>query len=75
MDKATQLRYPKWQQALQQAILELDPDKLQERVVEAERVILDRVLELQQSKNGVDERIAIDDGLSLLRTLKRSRLG
>jgi hypothetical protein len=75
MGKATQLRYPKWQQALQQAILELDPDKLQERVVEAERVILDRVLEIQQAENGVDERIAIDDGLSLLRTLKRSRRG
>lgn len=75
MDNATGLPYPEWQQPLQEAILEFDRDKLDEKVLKAEALIVERLRQLQESKNGLKERGAINDGLSTLRTIKREKLG
>jgi hypothetical protein len=74
MDDTVELPYPEWQLPLQEAILEFDPNKLAEKAQKAVGVILERLLELQQSNNGHNERAAILDGLSILRTIKCDRL-
>ena len=74
MDGTTGLPYPEWQRALQEAMLEFDGNKLTERVLNAEALIVERLRQLQESKDGRNEREAIDDGLFILRTLKREKL-
>lgn len=67
-----ELRYPEWQKPLQAALLELDREKLQERIAEAEEALHQRQQVLMEdSANHGAERAAITDGLSSLRSLKR----
>ena len=67
--------YPEWQKEFQAAILELNREKLADRVVMAERAISKRLQALLQSSDSAGERQAIEDALSSLRLLKRAELG
>jgi hypothetical protein len=67
--------YPEWQKEFQAAILELNREKLADRVVMAERAISKRLQALSQSSDSAGERQAIEDALSSLRLLKRNELG
>ena len=75
MNAAPELPYPQWQVPLQEVILEFDPEKLTEKVLQAEDVIFERLRELRPSNNGHHERDAISYGLILLKMIKRDRLG
>jgi predicted DNA-binding protein (UPF0278 family) len=66
--------YPEWQNEFQAAILELDREKLEERVMAAETAIFKRLQAIAQSSDDSSEREAIEDALSSLRTLKREEL-
>src|SRR5262245_2559700 len=67
--------YPDWQQDYQAALLELDPQKLLERVAEVEAVIFKRLQAISHNPDHVAERQAIDDALASLRVLKTENLG
>jgi hypothetical protein len=69
------LRYPHWQVSYRNALVELDHDKLMERVSQAESAILDRLQTLPPSGESLMERQAIADALANLRCLKRETLG
>jgi hypothetical protein len=73
MDGA-KLQYPEWQGPLQEVVLEFDPEKLSDKALKVEALILERLRQLQQSDNGHHEREAIDYGLSILRTVRLGRL-
>jgi hypothetical protein len=75
MDDTFELPYPEWQSPLLEVILEFDPEKLAEKARKVTGLILERLLELQQSNCGHEERAAILDGLSILKTIKCDRLG
>lgn len=64
MDDTTGLPYPEWQRALQEAMLESDRNKLAERVLNAEALIVERLRQLQESKNGLKEKEAIINGVT-----------
>jgi hypothetical protein len=74
-DSRTRLRYPEWQQEYQVALLELEHEKLLERVAAAETAIFQRLQALSQSPDDQAERQAIEDALAGLRVLKREKLG
>jgi len=67
--------YPDWQQEYQAALLELDPQKLSERIADAETAIFKRQQAISQSPNHVAERQAIEDALASLRVLTTDNLG
>jgi len=67
------LEYPKWQTAVQEAVLEFEIDSLQQRIAAAEAAIDDRLQELSVSSDSHAERQAIRDALNLLRVLKERR--
>jgi len=69
------LPYPRWQACYRDALVELDQDKLIERVREAERAIGDRLEVLPSSCETLMEMQAIRDALANLRCLKRETLG
>lgn len=69
------LEYPDWQRPVQEALLELDRDKLKARVAEAEAVIFNRLQAISQGPDHKAERQAIEYALSSLRILKRETLG
>ena len=62
----TTLKYP-WQQTLLDAYVEFRPKYLLEKIEVAERVIVERLRDLQQPD--VDERSALHDALHALRAL------
>ncbi len=69
-----ELCYPEWQKIYHDALLELNAQKLVQRVNEAERAILSR---LQEMRIGPDSRVeaqAIEDALNGLRVLKNERV-
>jgi hypothetical protein len=63
-----------WQEYYQAALLELDPEKLPQRVEAAETTIFKRLQDLAYSSNGHAERQAIEDALASLRVLKKEEL-
>jgi hypothetical protein len=69
-----ELKYPAWQVPLQDVILEFNLERLPGRIQQVETLIFERLQELQLSNDGAGERQAINDGLDLLRTIKRERL-
>ena len=69
------LPYPRWQASYRDALVELDHDKLMERVNQAESAIFDRLQTLPPSSESLMERQAITDALANLRCLKRETLG
>lgn len=65
-----ELRYPEWQETYHDALLELNPQKLVQRVNEAERAILSRLQEIRIGSDSRMEAQAIEDALNGLRVLK-----
>lgn len=75
MNRTLELPYPTWQGPLKEVVVESDREKQFEKALEVESLILQRLRQLKESSNSHSERRAIDDGLSLLRTIKWERLG
>ena len=67
-----QLLYPQWQEAYRLALLELDGEKLKQRVAAAEALIFARRRAIEGDADHRDERYAIQDALSGLKVLKRA---
>lgn len=67
-----ELKFPEWQRALQEAVLECDDERLSCKIQDAERLISLRFLQLQRQQDCLEERQALTDALYLLRLLKRS---
>ena len=65
-----ELRYPEWQKPYHEALLEPNPQKLVQRVNEAEKAILSRLQEMRIGSDSHMEAQAIEDALSGLRVLK-----
>ena len=70
-----ELKFPEWQGPLQDLILEFDRDRMLEKTQEVEALILERLRQLSVSSEGRVELDALVDALSMLRILKRGRLG
>ena len=69
------LKYPKWQEPLAAVILEFDVQRLCAKAQTAEEAITKRLKELGLDEDQQQERLALFDGLSIIRRLKRDRLG
>ncbi len=69
------LKYPEWQAPLQELMLELDPEKLCEKIQKVETLIFERLQQIRQGNDGRSEQEAIDGALSILRVIKRDKLG
>jgi hypothetical protein len=65
--------YP-WQHDYQAALLELDPEKLAQRVEAAETAIFKRLQTISQGPDSNAERQAIEDAVASLRVLKQEKL-
>jgi hypothetical protein len=70
-----QLKYPEWQIPLEEAMVEPDLAKLRVKVYTVEALIFERLTQLEPTKDGIAEREAINNGLNVLRIVKRERLG
>ena len=68
------IEYPGWQKPLQEALVEVDKDKLKSRVDAAETAIFNRLQVISRSSDHAAERQAIADALALIRVLKRDAL-
>ena len=66
--------YPQWQKVCQEALTELDPERLKERIAAAEAAVVARMQELANQTDGQAERQALLDVTSSLRFLKRDTL-
>ena len=55
--------YPEWQNEYRAALLELDREKLRERIATAEAVIFKRLQAISHDRNPTAERQAIEDAL------------
>jgi hypothetical protein len=75
----SELKYPKWQEPYQQAILEHDPAKLRQKIHDAEAAIYGRLQQLTdgdaRAHGAEEERLAINDAIAGLRVLQREMLG
>ena len=69
-DSSSKILYPDWQRDYQAALLELDPQKLSERIANAESAIFKRLQAISQIQDHMAERHAIQDALAGLRVLK-----
>ena len=67
------LKYPQWQAPLAAAILEFDVQQFPVKLQNAEDAISKRVQEIAFEKHNQHELQALDDGLSLIRNIKRAR--
>jgi len=70
-----EILYPAWQHEYQEALVEVDSDKLKGRVEAAEAAIYRRLQHLSQNSDDFAERQVIEDALHALRVLKRDELG
>jgi hypothetical protein len=68
------LQYPDWQSPVQEALIELDKDKLKALVAEAEAAIFYRLQAISQDTDHTAERQAIQDAVATLRVVKREGL-
>jgi hypothetical protein len=66
--------YPEWQNEYRAALLELDRQKLSERVTAAEAAIYKRLQTISQNSDHQAERQAIQDAMAALRLLMKERL-
>jgi len=71
-----EMKYPQWQSALQEAILESNPERLRAKVQKVEAEIFERLQDLSCYRNRQErqEREALSDALITLCTLKREKL-
>jgi hypothetical protein len=63
-----------WKSVLQEALIEINPDKLREKVAEAEVAIFQRLQALGQSPDSAEERHTLQDASNALLALKREVL-
>jgi hypothetical protein len=63
-----------WQKEYVAALLELEPDKLRDRIFEAEAAISRKLHAIAGNVNHTRERQAMADALANLRVLKREKL-
>jgi hypothetical protein len=70
-----ELRYSEWQNPFREALLEIDREKLQRKMMKAEEAIFQRLQQLAGTSGSEAERQAIEDALASLRVLKRDNLG
>ena len=70
----SELKYPSWQSALQEAILEFDRETLAKKIQEVETLMFERLQEMSSDPDHHDERQALADGTSILRGLEKARL-
>ena len=63
-----------WQTIVQQAIVEVDPEKLRAKIAEAESLIFGRLQVIGQDGSSYEERNALHDASNTLLTLKREVL-
>jgi hypothetical protein len=68
------LKYPEWQQPIQAAMLEFDPQRLHTRIATAEAAISARLAAISEDPASEAERLAIQDGVRLLRFLRERPL-
>ena len=68
------LKYPSWQTPLQEAILELEHEKVAERIQEVENLIFERLQALSYDTDHHDERQALADATFILSRLKKDKL-
>jgi hypothetical protein len=68
------IKYPDWQRPVQEALVEVDKEKLKSRVGAAETAIFHRLQAISSSSDHSAERQAIADALALIRALKRDAL-
>jgi hypothetical protein len=68
-------RFLEWQAPLQELILELDREKLTQKVLAVEALVFERLQRPFEGSEGRSEREALRDALSVLRAIKRDRLG
>jgi hypothetical protein len=66
----SELGYPAWQKPYLEALLELSPQKLVQRVNEAERAVLSRLQEIGTGSDNLKEVQAIEDAINGLRVLR-----
>ena len=69
------LKYPQWQEPLAAAILELNRDLLLEKAQKAGEAIAQRIEQLAFDLGNERERRLLFDGLDLLRSVRKKRLG
>lgn len=65
---------PPWQQHYENAMLEVDPKKLHQKILNAETAIVQRMQELAKSTDSHAERSVISDAIRGLRVLKIEKL-
>jgi hypothetical protein len=70
-----EILYPQWQNEYAAALVELDREKLPQRVAASEAAIFNRLQAISQSSDRQAERQSIEDALAALRVLKRENLG
>ena len=68
------MRYPEWQGPFQEALLEIDREKLQSKMMKAEEAIFERLQQLAGTSDSEAERQAIGDAISALKILKTEKL-
>jgi hypothetical protein len=68
------LRFPDWQREFEAALLEVDPQKLPERVKAAEAAIFLRQQALVNNPDGHAERQAINDAMHALGVIQTEKL-
>ena len=66
----TQLKYPQWQEPLQDVILEICRPDFSTKLDSAKGAILKRFLLWTNTNSAADEREALRDALATIRTLK-----
>ena len=67
-------QYSEWQKPYQEALIEVDKTKLEQKIQIAEWQIFKRLQQLSNDSNHLEERHAIADALNALRSLKREIL-
>jgi hypothetical protein len=72
---STESKIPAWQREYHAALVEVDRQRLQQRVIKAEEAISTRLQALIDTPNADAEHQAIENALESLRVLKRDKLG
>jgi hypothetical protein len=70
-----EMKFPAWQILFHQVLAESDTGKLAEKIQELDAIMFKRLQQFRQDPQGRDERDALNAALSILRSIKRDKLG
>jgi hypothetical protein len=70
----SELKFPQWQAPFQELIIEFTLQRLPEKLQKAEALVQGRLQQLDQGSNHRNEKIALQDALSILRVMKSDGL-